>query len=78
MALVLLRSFSTSMEAAMARSRLAAEGLAAYLFDVEGEWDTAARAGLQVRMLVAEEDFEEAAAILAEALRGGFALEDDP
>lgn len=76
MALVLLHNFSTSMEAAMARSRLRAEGIEAYLFDVEGSWDTTSHVTLPVRMLIAEEDVNRATAILAHALRGGFAVED--
>ncbi len=76
MALVLLHNFSTSMEAAMARSRLRAEGVEAYLFDVEGQWDTTSHLTLPVQMLIAEEDVDTATAILARALRGGFALED--
>jgi hypothetical protein len=76
MALVLLRTFATSIEATMARSRLGAEGIATYLFDVEEQWDTSARFSSPVRLLVAEEDFDEARATLARALEGGFALED--
>ena len=61
------------MEAAIARSRLRAEGVEAFLFDVEDQWDTTSRFILPVRMMIAEEDLEKARAILAHALRGGFA-----
>jgi hypothetical protein len=76
MALVLLHTFPTSMEAAMARSRLGAEGITTYLFDVEDQWNTAARFSNPIRLMVAEEDFGEARATLAQASRGGFGLED--
>jgi len=75
-ALVLLHNFSTSMEAAMAQSRLRAEGIETYLFDVEGQWDTTSHLTLPVRIMVAEEDVDMATAVLAHALRGGFAAED--
>ena len=60
----------------MAQSRLGAAGLESYLFDVEGDWNTADRFAVPVRLLVAEDDLQDAIAILARALRGGFALED--
>lgn len=72
MALVLLRLFNTSVEAAMARSRLAAEGIESHLFDVENAWDTADRVGIPVRLMVAEEDREVAGAVLAAVERGDF------
>lgn len=75
MALVLLHAFNTSMEAAMARSRLGAEGVQAFVFDVEGHWDTAARFQCPARLMVAEEDAERAGTILIDMMRGGFAIE---
>jgi hypothetical protein len=77
MALVLLHSFMTSMEAAMVRSRLGVEGIETHLFDVEEVWDTTSHLTVPVRLLVAEEDEEEARTILARALAGDFALGDD-
>ena len=60
----------------MARSRLGVEGVQAHLFDVEESWNTAPRIAMPVRLLVAEEDLENATTILADALRGGFALDE--
>ena len=65
MALVLLRYYSTSMEAAIARSLLVTRGVLAFRFDREGECDTSEPCGLPTRLMVAEEDYEAAADILA-------------
>ena len=77
MALVLLHRFDTSVEAAMARSRLRAEGIGAFLLDVENEWNTVDRVAIPVRLMVADEDFERANQILIGARRGDFRLEED-
>lgn len=74
MALVLLHRFSTSIEAAVVRSRLSSEGIECFLFDVEEVWDTSDRSSQPVRLMVAEEDHEPAAELLSHALNGEFRL----
>ena len=64
MALVLLRQFPTSIEAAIARSHLKAQGVHSFLFDVENEWNTDYRPVEGVRLMVCEEDLQEAAEVL--------------
>ena len=65
MALVLLRYYSTSMEAAIAWSLLRTCGVLAFRFDPEDECDSSEPCGMPTRLMVAEEDFEAAADILA-------------
>ena len=65
MALVLLRPFSTSMEAAIARSFLLSEGIETFVFDAENEWHTGTSL-VPVRLMVAEEDLELADRLLAD------------
>jgi hypothetical protein len=64
MALVQLARFYTSYEAAIVRSALEAEGIDAFLFDMEMNWG-----GLDgvvpVRLMVDEDDLEAAEAVLA-------------
>ena len=67
MALVVLKRFDSSIEAALARSYLASEGLMSFLFDVQNEWDTYPRISMPVRLMVAEEDLDEAAFLLRQA-----------
>jgi len=64
MALVVLKRFDNSIEAALARSFLASEGIMSFLFDVENQWDTYPRISIPVRLMVAEEDLDEAAFLL--------------
>jgi len=64
MALVLLRRFDSAIEASLARSFLASEGVMSFLFDVENEWHTSPRTMVPVRLMVAEEDLDEAARLL--------------
>jgi hypothetical protein len=66
MALVLLKGFDNSIEASLARSFLASEGVMTFLFDVENEWNSFPRIR-PVRLMVPEEDFDEAARLIREA-----------
>jgi hypothetical protein len=67
MALVLLRRFGSAIEASLARSFLQSEGIISFLFDVENQWDTVPRCSTPVRLMVAEEDLDEAALLLRQA-----------
>ena len=63
MALVRLANFYNSFEAGLARSKLAAEGIDSFLFDVEMSWE--GLGGLiPIRLMVDDEDLEEAREIL--------------
>jgi hypothetical protein len=64
MALVLLKRFDSAIEASLARSFLASEGVMSFLFDVENQWDTYTRIAAPVRLMVAEEDLDAAALLL--------------
>ena len=64
MALVVLKRFGSAIEASLARSFLASEGIMSFLFDVENQWDTYPRISFPVRLMVAEEDLDEAAFLL--------------
>jgi hypothetical protein len=64
MALVELARFSTSFEAGLARSVLEGEGIQCFIFDSEMQWSGL---GMQSRLMVDDEDAEEAARILAGA-----------
>ena len=66
MALVLLRSYSTTMEAAVAHSLLCSQGILVFRFDPEDQCHTVEPFGIPPRLMVAEEDYEAAAEILAE------------
>ena len=59
------------MEASIARSHLKAAGVESFLLGVENEWNTAYRLVEGVRLMVIEEELDEAAAILAK-------LDSDP
>ena len=63
MALVELAKYFDRFEADLVRVRLAAAGIECILFDVEMSWIGSA---VPIRLMVDEEDKEEAAAILAE------------
>jgi hypothetical protein len=67
MALVVLKRFDTAIEASLARSFLQSEGITSFLFDVENQWNTWPRVATPVRLMVAEEDLDEAAARLRSA-----------
>jgi hypothetical protein len=67
MALVILKRFGSAIEASLARSFLASEGIRSFLFDVENQWDTYPRYAIPVRLMVAEEDLDEAALLLRQA-----------
>jgi hypothetical protein len=67
MALVLLKRFESAIEASLARSYLASEGVTSFLFDVENQWDTYPRVAIPARLMVAEEDLDEAARLLRAA-----------
>ena len=71
MALVLLKRFDSAIEAALARSFLASEGVMSFLFDVENQWDTYPRISIPVRLMVAEEDLDDAALLLRQADANG-------
>jgi hypothetical protein len=62
-----LRRFGSAIEAALARSHLQSEGIMSFLFDVENEWNTVPRCSTPVRLMVAEEDLDEAALLLDQA-----------
>ena len=71
MALVVLRRFDSSIEASLARSFLASEGIMSFLFDVMNEWDTYPRISMPVRLMVAEEDLDDAMLLLGKADASG-------
>lgn len=64
MALVELARFYNGFEASIAHSRLEADGIASVLFDMEMNWGGLDGA-VPVRLMVHEEDREEAAAALS-------------
>jgi len=66
MALVLLKNFYTSLEASLAQSYLASEGVETFLFDVENAWDTLDRVSIPVRMMIEEQSVGQARRLLAE------------
>ncbi|HEY5721641.1 MAG TPA: DUF2007 domain-containing protein [Allosphingosinicella sp.] len=63
MALIELERLTNSFEAGMARARLAAEGVDSFLFDFNV--GTEGPGFLAIRLMVDEEDLEEARRILA-------------
>jgi len=65
MALVLLKTFTGTMEAAIVRTRLEAEGISAFVFDAQEEWSTTDLLA-PIRVMVFEEEYEEARALLAD------------
>ena len=64
MALVEIARFQNSFEAGLARSRLEHEGLECVIFDNEMAWSGL---GQEARLMVDDEDAEEARRILAES-----------
>jgi hypothetical protein len=67
MALVVLKRFDNSINASLARPFLQSEGITSFLFDLENEWNTFPRYSVPVRLMVAEEDLDEAALLLRQA-----------
>ena len=65
MALVQLRTFTGTMEAAIVRTRLEAEGITAFVFDAQEEWSTTDLLA-PIRVMVLEEEYDEAFALLEE------------
>ena len=70
MALVLLKPFTSAIEASLARSFLASEGIMCFLFDVEDQMDNFPRLAVPVRLMVAEEDLDAAVRLLREVDTG--------
>jgi len=66
MSLVELARYGTRVEADLARLALEAEGLDAVIFDAEANSFFGGGGLISVRLMVLEEDFDAAAAILAE------------
>jgi hypothetical protein len=66
MALVEAARFLTSFEASIARGMLEAEDIPAILFDTEMNWGGADLSLIPVRLMVHEDDLEEAQRLLAE------------
>lgn len=65
MALVELARFYNSFEAGLARSRLEAEGISSFIFDMGMSWDGMGIA-IPIRLMVDDSDREEAETILRE------------
>ena len=65
MALVLLRAYSTAVERDVALSFLNSHGIRAFRFDPEHYGSTLADPGIPSRLMIAEEDAEEASTLLA-------------
>lgn len=65
MALVAVATFYNSFEAGIARSRLEADGIPAVLFDFNSSMEGASFL-IPIRVMVDEEDADEAARILAD------------
>ena len=64
MALVELAKFYNSFEAGLARSCLDSEGIDSFIFDMEMSWEGLGGI-IPIRLMVDEEDAEEAARVLA-------------
>jgi hypothetical protein len=65
MALVELARYFNSFEAGLAKSRLDAEEIPSFIFDINMNWEGMGGV-IQVRLMVDDEDFEAARALLAE------------
>jgi hypothetical protein len=65
MALVELGRYFNSFEAGLAKARLDAEEIVSFIFDVNMNWEGMGGI-IQVRLMVDDEDFEAARALLAE------------
>ena len=66
MALVEAARFLTRFEASLAKARLDAADLNCFLFDMDMNWGGADLGVVPVRLMVLDEDLEEARSILAE------------
>ena len=66
MALVEAARFLTRFEASLAKARLDAADVSSFLFDMEMNWGGADLGVVPVRLMVLDEDLDEARAILAE------------
>ncbi|HYI48883.1 MAG TPA: DUF2007 domain-containing protein [Allosphingosinicella sp.] len=66
MALVEAKRFFTRIEASLAKARLDAADIPNFLFDMEMNWGGADLGVVPVRLMVDEEDFEAAGALLEE------------
>lgn len=66
MSLVELATFGTRVEADLARLALAAEGIEAIIFDAEANSFFGGGGLISVRLMVLDEDYEQAARILRE------------
>lgn len=67
MALSLPRRFESPVEPSLARAFLVSEGIMSFIFDVENQWDTLAPTCRPARLMVPEEDLDDAARLLDEA-----------
>jgi Putative prokaryotic signal transducing protein len=65
MALAELAKFYNSFEAGAAQSRLSAEGIESFLFDVNMGWEGMGGV-IPIRLMVDEDDLEQAARLLAQ------------
>ncbi|HEX5184772.1 MAG TPA: DUF2007 domain-containing protein [Allosphingosinicella sp.] len=65
MALVELAKFYNSFEAGVAQSRLEADGIESFIFDMNMSWEGLSGV-IPVRLMVDEDDFSRARRILAE------------
>ena len=66
MALVEAARYFTRFEASLAKARLDAAEIPAFLFDMEMNWGGADLSVVPVRLMVLDEDLDEAREILAE------------
>ena len=66
MALVEAARFYNSFEAGLARSRLDADGIDSFLFDMEMSWEGLGGM-IPIRLMVDEEDLDDAQRILSES-----------
>lgn len=67
MVLVLLKRFDNAIEAALARSFLDSEGISSFVFDGAHQYGGPASISIPARLMVAEEDLEDAARVLRDA-----------
>ena len=66
MALVEVARYFTRFEASLAKGRLEAADIPCFLFDMEMNWGGADLGVVPVRLMVLDEDLDEARSILAE------------
>jgi len=60
-------ALDSSIEASLARSFLENEGIISFLFDGQSQWTAAPPVSIPTRLMVAEEDLEEAVRLLRDA-----------